>query len=384
MNGQTTSQTMNRIYFLDNLRSFMIFLVVLLHAGLVYEPTGMAGYFWIVDDPATNGFVEQVNLVLDIFIMSVIFFISGYLTPLSLQKKSAWGFIKTKFKRLMIPWAVSMLTLIPLYKVIFLYSRGLPQAHWTTYFHFNNGIFSQNWLWFLPVLFYFDLVYLLITRVRIRLPQIDVKYMVAIVFILGVIYSFLVDMMQLQGWTKNGFINFQNERILIYWMLFLLGGQCLKQRVFASKPSRALYIVILCTVWIPIALYQFFYVQAFINPGVYVFSEVFDTLLIWANFHLSLLGLLYILIQTFRFLPDFGKIGRYLSANSYHVYIVHTIIIGGIALLLLKATLPSLVKFAILTAVTYILSNLFVPLFRTRPALWRAGRVSLFLKRQEN
>jgi hypothetical protein len=27
----------NRIYFLDNLRTFMIFLVVLLHSGLVYE-----------------------------------------------------------------------------------------------------------------------------------------------------------------------------------------------------------------------------------------------------------------------------------------------------------------------------------------------------------
>ena len=381
MNSQTTSQTGNRIYFLDNLRNFMIFLVVFLHAGLVYEPIGMAGYFWIVDDPATNDFVEQVNLVLDIFIMSVIFFISGYLTPLSLQKKSAWSFIKTKFKRLMIPWAVSMLTLIPLYKVIFLYSRGLPQAHWTTYFHFNNGIFSQNWLWFLPVLFYFDLVYLLITRIRIKFPRIDMKYAVALVFILGVIYSFLMDMTQLQGWTKNGFINFQNERVLIYWMMFLLGGYCLRRRVFESKPNKTFYIIILSTVWIPIALYQFFYVQAFINPGVYVFSEVFDTLLIWVNFHLSLLGLLYILIQTFRFLPDFGSVGRYLSANSYHVYIIHTIIIGGVALLLLKTTLPSLVKFTILTVVTYILSNLFIHLFRTRPVSWRAGCASVFLRK---
>jgi surface polysaccharide O-acyltransferase-like enzyme len=31
----------HRIYWLDNLRTFMIFLVVLLHAALVYEKTGL-------------------------------------------------------------------------------------------------------------------------------------------------------------------------------------------------------------------------------------------------------------------------------------------------------------------------------------------------------
>ncbi len=44
----------NRIYFLDNLRTFMIFLVVLCHAGGVYESSGTWASFWIVDDPSTN------------------------------------------------------------------------------------------------------------------------------------------------------------------------------------------------------------------------------------------------------------------------------------------------------------------------------------------
>jgi hypothetical protein len=49
--------------------------------------------------------------------------------------------VKGKFKRLMIPWVIAVLSLIPLYKVIFLYSRGLPQEHWATYFHITN----PNW-----------------------------------------------------------------------------------------------------------------------------------------------------------------------------------------------------------------------------------------------
>ena len=34
----------NRIYWLDNLRTFMIFLVVLLHVGIVYENSLLSGF----------------------------------------------------------------------------------------------------------------------------------------------------------------------------------------------------------------------------------------------------------------------------------------------------------------------------------------------------
>ncbi len=125
----------NRIYFLDNLRTFMIFLVVLVHAGGVYESSGIWAFFWIVDDPATNDLSGIINLIVDIFVMSTIFFVSGFFSPLSLKNKKGWAFLKSKFKRLMIPWIVAVLTLIPIYKIIFLYSRNLPQESWTTYFH---------------------------------------------------------------------------------------------------------------------------------------------------------------------------------------------------------------------------------------------------------
>ena len=68
----------NRIYFLDNLRTFLIFLVVLVHAGWVYESSGIGAFFWIVDDPSTNNLSGILNLIMDIFIMPTMFFISGY------------------------------------------------------------------------------------------------------------------------------------------------------------------------------------------------------------------------------------------------------------------------------------------------------------------
>jgi fucose 4-O-acetylase-like acetyltransferase len=86
----------NRIYFLDNLRTFMIFLVVLYHAGGVYESSGIWASFWLVDDPSTNHLAGILNIIIDIFAMPTVFFISGFFMPLSMKKKKGWAFLKSR------------------------------------------------------------------------------------------------------------------------------------------------------------------------------------------------------------------------------------------------------------------------------------------------
>ncbi|MGB2884479.1 MAG: acyltransferase family protein, partial [Dehalococcoidia bacterium] len=225
----------NRIYWLDNLRTFMIFLVVLLHAGIVYERSGVGALFWIVSDTSTNNLSGILNFIIDIIAMPTIFFISGFFAHSSLKNKSGWAFLKGKFKRLIVPWIFAVLTLIPLYKIIFHYSRYIPQESWTTYFHFSNGIISQSWLWFLPVLFLFDILYLFISRLNINLSIITLKRAIGASFLIGFIYLFCMDIFNGQGWTKTIVMDFQNERLLIYFMIFLLGSLCLKLKTFKSK-----------------------------------------------------------------------------------------------------------------------------------------------------
>ncbi len=355
----------NRIYFLDNLRTFMIFLVVLIHAGGVYESTGMWASFWIVDDPSTNNVSGLLNLIIDIFCMPTIFFISGFFTPLSLKNKKGWAFLISKFKRLMVPWIVAVLTLIPLYKVIFLYSRNLPQESWTTYFHWS-AIWSQNWLWFLPVLFLFNLLYMLLSRVNCLPEKITVKFAIAAMFFIGFVNSFSMDILKVRGWTKTVLIDFQNERLLIYFMMFLLGSLCFRQKVFASKPkSKKLYIVANSTAWIPINIYIFFLLIPFFKPGSFIISPVVDRLIVWLAFHLSLLCLLYLSIETFRrYLDKPGRIWNELNRNSYYVYIIHVIVIGVIALPLLNSAMPSFLKYLVVTVTTYLLSNFMIYFYR--------------------
>ena len=59
------NKTINRkrILFLDNLRTLMIFLVVLLHCGLVYEQSGIGALFWIVDQDTDSDFYGAIDEV---------------------------------------------------------------------------------------------------------------------------------------------------------------------------------------------------------------------------------------------------------------------------------------------------------------------------------
>src|SRR5665811_1773629 len=97
-----------RIYFLDNLRTLLILLVVVLHSGLVYESVLESN--WIVIDPVKSNSIVLIPMDLDLFMLFSIFFISGYFITFSLKSKSAWGFILSKFKRILLPWLIAVFT----------------------------------------------------------------------------------------------------------------------------------------------------------------------------------------------------------------------------------------------------------------------------------
>ena len=369
----------NRIYWMDNLRTFIIFLVVLYHVGGVYEAAGMWGWFWIVDDPDTITWVGILGIVIDSFLMATMFLISGYLTPASTENRTGWEFLKAKFKRLMIPWLLAVFTLIPLYKVIFLYSRGLPQEHWSTYFHITNPN-SQNWLWFLPLLFVFNLVYLLLKKAKIRFPNFSLKVAVLGAFWIGLVYSFGIGfLVDFRSWTLTPLIDFENERLLVYFMAFLIGMLCYKKDVFVHKPkSQVLYIIACSTAWIPITVHIF----ARLFPILYYESFEITPFyrLIWhLSLLLSMISMVYLIVETFwRYFDRTGRFWSELNKNSYGVYIIHVIVIGVFGTLLLNTNLPAVVKYLLLIVSTYVGSNLLVSWYRSaRNSLKLKGNKSL-------
>ncbi len=367
-----------RIYFLDNLRTFLIILVIILHAGLVYE--SVLENSWIVSDPDKNNTIGLIRMYLDIFVMFAMFFISGYFLPSSVRSKSTGAFLISKFKRILLPWIVSVFTLIPAYKAIFLFSRGMPQEAWYTYFHiFNrqggNPFFFadnpvQNWLWFLPVLFMFQVVYMLLVKSNLLSFKISLATGVKLTFIFGVIYGITISTLNLNGWYNSAILHFQNERLLIYFMMFMLGTLCYKLRVFELPLNKRLYIIsnvvltISLSIFTGIALNLFFNI---IDPSrnFYFISPIVDKIGYYISMLTSMLCLLQIFLHSFRkSLNRSNWILDQLSKNSYFVYIIHVIVIGLVSLTIINFAIPTYVKFLIVVILTFIISNAVVYIYR--------------------
>ena len=361
-----------RMYFLDNLRTFLIFLVVLLHAGISYSH-GMDS-FWIVVDPQKSEPLALVNMYLDLFVMFIIFFISGYFIPYSVKSKNTLGFLKSKFQRIMAPWFIAVFTLIPAYKAIFLFSRGMPQQEWYSYFTFFHRAGTDlnfyansptlNWLWFLPVLFLFQVIYLALSKTNVLSLNISLKTGVILTFVIGLISSMLISIAGLKGWFHSPLLDFQRERLLIYFMSFLLGTLCFKLKVFDSNEKNMKYYIISNVVltislgvFTAVALNLFFNI---LDPmrNYFIVSETIDKVTYYATALLSMLTFLHVFIHLFRF--SFNKtnsIMNHLNKSSYQVYIIHLIVLGFLALAMINLQIAGFIKFVLLTMLTYIISN---------------------------
>ena len=110
---------------LSNLRALVIMIVVAVHSVLAYldyatAPSGQLNeppYRWlvtpIVDSHRWLGF-DLFCAWQDVYLMSLLFFLSGCFVWRSLERKGAWGFIRDRFIRIGLPLAFAVAFLMPL------------------------------------------------------------------------------------------------------------------------------------------------------------------------------------------------------------------------------------------------------------------------------
>jgi len=245
-----------------------------------------------------------------------------------------------------------------------------------SYFHFfaragsdltffaNNP--TQNWLWFLPVLFIFQILYFAISKTKLLSFNISLKKGVIATFVLGLIYSMVVSSLNLRGWYHSTLLDFQTERLLIYFMSFLLGSLCNKLDVFERPKNRKHYTIANVVMSLSMAVFAAVALNFFFNiidpaRNFFFISEFVDRIFYYTSALLVMFSILYVLLYVFRFsINKANDLLRQLNRSSYSVYIIHTIVMGVIALVLLKIQLPSMLKFIILTITTFTLSNMII------------------------
>lgn len=152
---------------LDNLRAFVIVIVLAFHSVLAYlgsvtpslSPFNSPPYQWrtfpIIDSQRWFGF-DLFCALQDVYLMSLLFFLSGLFVWPSLARKGSWTFLSDRLRRLGLPfvWAVVVLMPLALYPTYRLTAVDPSLAafwqHWNSLPFWPSG--PQWFLWQLLVL----------------------------------------------------------------------------------------------------------------------------------------------------------------------------------------------------------------------------------------
>jgi hypothetical protein len=185
--------------------------------------------WWYVVSPETSPvFVVVVN-VLDVFMMPVLFFISGYFTPASYLRKGTVGFLKDKVRHILFPWLLGIIVMVPLFSLSLGKSLGdvIGMVKENPFYLFNQ----QGYLWYLSVLFLFLFAFAFVAYFRppgsMRTTASNRKN--ALVLLVCIVISAICAclsatcIMPFDEWLNAGIFTLKPAKLITYMCLFILG-----------------------------------------------------------------------------------------------------------------------------------------------------------------
>lgn len=166
-------QATPRLAFVDNLRVFIIMMVLSHHAGNPYS----GGDFWYFKSPDPPSPLVALTIMLNpSYTMAILLVLSGYLLPASFDRRPWNTYLREKLIRLGIPLLIGGLVMLPL---MHYYAFHLPSGYagyasfWQYYWHAWHGLGTRpaDWpgpgwpernlahLWYVEHLMFYALCY---------------------------------------------------------------------------------------------------------------------------------------------------------------------------------------------------------------------------------
>ena len=378
------------------LRAFITVMVVAHHAVLAYDPFAPAPpaslfaqpRWWQafpVVDPARWGGFGLFTSFNDIFFMSLMFFLSGLFVWNSLHRKGTGTFLRDRFLRLGLPFALVAGVIAPLaYYPAFLLTGS------TT----GLGGFFQQWLslgnwpagpgWFVWVLLAFDCVAVLLTVVLPKWGESlgsltasasrrPIIFFALLVVVSAAAYSPMELAFNPLQWSTIGPFAFQTSRILHYLVYFLLavgvGAYGVNRGLLAPDGKLARRWLL----WTITAVFTF----GLTITVVVIASTTRLGSRSWEQagnlaFALSCAATCFGFLALFvHFVRKRTKLMDSLRDNAYGIFLVHYAFVSWLQYALLGAALPAFVKGMIVVIGAVALSWGFGAALRRVPAIAR-------------
>src|SRR5208282_944725 len=365
---------------LDNLRAVVILIVIAFHSVLAYvewTPATSAGFddppstwraFPIVDSHRWFGF-DLFCAWQDVYLMSLLFLLSGLFVWPSLLRKRNWSFLRDRLLRLGLPFVFGVVFLVPLaiypaYRV-----RALDPSVSAYWQHYLSLPFLPNGqLWFLWQLLALNVV---VTGLNWIAPNAlkalgrwsaaagkrPARYFAILVAVSALAYVPMALAFTPWEWSNSGPLAVQFCRPLLYAVYFFagvgIGVEGVDHSLLAvdgALPQRWAW-------WLAAALGCLFLWMGLtaltMNGPAPIAVDIaadFSFVLACAS------GSLFLIAASLRFAANRSQIFDSLSANSYSLYLVHYGFAVWLQYALLGAALFAVIKGAIVFSATLILS----------------------------
>ncbi|HEX4411964.1 MAG TPA: acyltransferase [Xanthobacteraceae bacterium] len=353
---------------LENLRGIVILLVIGFHTMLAYVmwmPAGEAGFdqppfswraFPIVDAHRFFGF-DLFCAWQDVFLMSLLFFLSGLFVWPSLQRKKGWAFLRDRMLRLGLPYMFGIAVIIPL-ALYPAYSVRAADPSVTEYWHALLALpfWPNGPLWFVWQLLALNLVACaLYAAVPHAIPWLGrwsatagekpLCYFGAVLTLSALAYAPLAVVYTPWAWTDIGPFTVQICRPLLYAVYFFAGvgvgaagierGLLAADGILARRWASLLTLALLTLfVWMGLTALT-------VNGGASLRVTIVAAL---SFVPASAAGCFFLIAVCLRFVAAPSRLLGRLGRNAYALYLVHYVFVVWLQFVLLPLMLPAAIK----------------------------------------
>ena len=363
---------------LNNLRGYAVILVLAFHSSIAYVshqppaplPFDQPPYAWIanpiVDSDRWLGF-DIFCAFTFLYMMQLMFFLSGLFVWPSLKRKSAVVFLYDRFVRLGVPFVLGAYLLMPIgYYAV--YRQTALDPSWPAYWSHLTALpfWPAGPLWFLWILLLFNVVAAAISVIapgavdgvaRIAAKSPSSRLFSALAGITALLILAMSSLFTPWQWIDYGPFAFQPLQLPQYAVFFffglVVGAQGLERGLFGAEGALAkrwgrwcISAVASFIVWISCSA---LIVTGHGVPGLQIIAELGQALFAATACFAAAATFLRFGAKPW---PSFHGI----SENSYGIYLFHYVFILWAQYLLLSVAIPAIAKGVIVLGVTLVLS----------------------------
>ncbi|MDR0231644.1 MAG: acyltransferase family protein [Dysgonamonadaceae bacterium] len=361
-----------RFAYLDNVRSFVIFHVIAMHAAVTYSGDG--GWYYKEGISGTLSIFETVvfglfQSFLQAWFIGALFFISAFLVTKSLKKRGSTQFLKERFFRLGVPLLIYVFLIAPFIYFVLLgigneYTFVNNYIHYLTNFKWIIG--STGPLWFVEALLLFCIIYVIIRKFFPNPKTIHAFNTKSIVFaiIITGIFAFLIRLIFPLG---TSFYNLQFGYFGSYIALFIIGiivgENNLFENISGERNIKWIKITLIAgpIIWFAIMLLG----------GATKGHRYFDGGLHWQSLAFALWEAFFAIGFSIGIIAFFkkrlninNKYTQLIADNSFGIYFFHAPLLIAVSLLLKHWTINPLLKFMAVTIIAFVVTLIFSYLVR--------------------